>query len=355
MEVPTDTKGVDRVLFAGQFIGHSRWRFNAFRALGVESTYVDQRRHFDESSWRRPLDKVEFRLKRGAHIDRWNQALLTAVDEYRPRVVWIDKGLFLRLETIRRISATTRATVHCLHDDFRYPLYQGTPFEKAIPYYDLHLVTRPVNVSELDAFGARQVIKFLFSYEPSVHRPVDPGDARWPDAVFIGHFESGRDQLLGGVVAAGATLGVWGPEWGRKQERYLSSIPRVRPESRIIRGSGLWGDDYARAFSGGRISLGLLSRRMRDEHTCRSMEIPACEGLLLAERTPEHMELYEDGTEAVFFSNNEELSEAVGRLMHDGALRMKIARSGHRRAVESGYDHLSEARRHLKRIGEVMR
>ena len=94
---------------------------------------------------------------------------------------------------------------------------------------------------------------------------------------------------------------------------------------------------------------------MRDEHTCRSMEIPACEGLLLAERTPEHMELYEDGVEAIFFSNREELSEAVGRLLKDDALRMKIARSGRQRAVQAGYDHLSEARRHLRRIGEVMR
>ncbi len=346
---------MDRVLFAGQFIGHSRWRFEAFQALGVECSYLDQRPYFDETSWRRPIEKVEFRLKRGPHIDRWNRALLAAVAEYRPRVVWIDKGLFLHRETIRHISAETRATVHCLHDDFRYPLYQRTPFDKAIPEYDLHLVTRPVNVPELEAFGARRVIKFLFSYEPSVHRPVDPGGADWPDAVFVGHFESGRERVLGEVVASGVTLGVWGPEWGRRQERYFSSISRARPGPRIVRGSGLWGDDYARAFSGGRISLGLLSRWMRDEHTCRSMEIPACEGLLLAERTPEHMDLYEDGVEAIFFSNREELGEAVGRLLQDDALRMKIARSGRQRAVQAGYDHLSEARRHLRRIGEVMR
>jgi hypothetical protein len=28
-------------------------------------------RHFDESSWRRPPEKDEIRLKRGTHNDRW--------------------------------------------------------------------------------------------------------------------------------------------------------------------------------------------------------------------------------------------------------------------------------------------
>src|SRR4051812_23520689 len=234
---------IDRVLFVGQFIGHSRWRFEAFRALGVECRYLDQRPYFDEGSWRRPMEKVEFRLKLGPHIDRWNRAVSRAVAEYRPQVVWIDKGLFLKPATIREISLESRASVHCLHDDFRYPLYQKTPFEKAIPEYDLHLVTRPVNVPELQAFGARRVVKFLFSFEPSVHRPVEP-DRSPPDAVFVGHFEPGRDRVLGAVIAAGATLHVWGPEWARRQERYFSSIPR-RGTGPVVRGRGLWGDDYA--------------------------------------------------------------------------------------------------------------
>jgi hypothetical protein len=62
MEHATEVKAVDRVLFAGQFVGHSRWRFDSFRALRVECCYLDQRSYFDETSWRRPLERVEFTL-----------------------------------------------------------------------------------------------------------------------------------------------------------------------------------------------------------------------------------------------------------------------------------------------------
>jgi hypothetical protein len=346
--------GFKSILFAGQFIGHSRWRFEAFRSLGFECTYLDQRPHFDETSWRRPLEKAEFRLKHGPHVDRWNAAVIGAAKETKADVVWIDKGLFLREETVRHLHRWARVVVHCLHDDFRYRLYQRTPFERAVPEYDLHLVTRPANVDELTAFGARHVEKFLFSFEPSVHRPVAVTPAFGkdePDVVFIGHYEPGREISIGAAAAAGVSVGIWGPMWRGRGER---SVRRLAGKNGVVRGAGLWGDDYAGAFSGARIGLGLLSGWMRDQHTCRSMEIPACGGVLVAERTREHLELFEEGCEAVFFGSTSELTEAVARLAESETLRKTIATAGRERVVRSGYDHVSEAKRHVARIRSVM-
>jgi hypothetical protein len=347
-------RDVGRILLAGQFIGHNVWRFNAFCTLGVECQYLDQRRFFDESRWTRPLDKLEFRAKRGIRISIWNRALLRTFREYRPAVVWIDKGLFLYPRTVQAMRDAGAFVVHCLHDDFRYPLYQRTPFERAVPLYNLHLVTRPSNVEELRRWGAAAVESFLFSFESTVHRPVQPGlgdDSFGADVVFVGHYEPGREHPVSWAAATEARVGVWGPMWIRAGRRALR---RTGASPGTVRGPGLWGDDYARVFYGGRIALGLLSRWMRDEHTCRTMEIPACGGLLLAERTAEHLNLFEEGREALFFRGMDELQDSIRYLMTHPEKRTAIAAAGRRRCIRSGYDHVSEARRHLVRIRRLM-
>jgi spore maturation protein CgeB len=88
------------------------------------------------------------------------------------------------------------------------------------------------------------------------------------------------------------------------------------------------------------VCLGLLSKGNRDLHTQRTMEIPFAGGLLCAERTSEHRALYQEGVEAVFWSDARECAERCRELLADGAARADIAKSGRRRCMTNG--HLNE-------------
>jgi hypothetical protein len=82
------------------------------------------------------------------------------------------------------------------------------------------------------------------------------------------------------------------------------------------------------AIKGSKICLGLLSRQNRDLHTTRSMEIPYAGGLLCAERTREHLFLYEEDKEAIFWSDAHECATKCIELLKDEDKRERIRLAG---------------------------
>jgi len=67
------------------------------------------------------------------------------------------------------------------------------------------------------------------------------------------------------------------------------------------------------------------------------MEIPALGAVLCAERTSEHLSLYDDGVEAVFWSTPEECAASCRRLLADEPYRQSVARRGRERLQRNGH------------------
>jgi spore maturation protein CgeB len=84
------------------------------------------------------------------------------------------------------------------------------------------------------------------------------------------------------------------------------------------------------------VSLGLLSKGNRDLTTQRSFEIPYLGGVLCAERTSEHVALYREDFEAVFWSTPEECAEKCMQLLRDEQRRERLAINGRHRCLRNG-------------------
>jgi spore maturation protein CgeB len=205
---------------------------------------------------------------------------------------------------------------------------------KAVPYYDLLALVREENPSEATLLGARNVMQIWRSADEVAHRPrqltADERTRYASDVCFIGTWMPERGPFMADLIKRGIPLAIWGDRWNKAPE-----WPLIAPH---WRGPGVYADaDYAGIIQSARISLGLLSKGNRDLHTQRSLEIPSLGGLLCAERTAEHLALYDEGKEAVFWQDAEECAEVCNRLLKNETLRLEIAQRGLERARRNNH------------------
>ena len=324
----------------------SVYRVWALRRLGHEVIVVDTLEYRSANSL---LRKLEFRVAAGPNANRLNRDLLRLADEEKPDVFWADKVLLLAPQTLRTMRGLGIATVSYVIDNpfgpRRDPGWRR--YVRTIPLFDLHVTQRDSSIPEYRRRGAKDVMKELIGYEPTMHFPPPPP---WTDAQrdrevsFIGMPYDDRGKVLTQVSEAGTPLAVSGnaEAWRRK----LSAGAFAK----IVRGGELWGDAYREGIWRSKINLSFVTHANLDECAQKTFEIAASGGFLLAERSEGHARLFAEDEEAVFFSTADELIAKAQRYLPDEAARDRIAAAGQARALRDGYANDMQVGRILDRL-----
>jgi spore maturation protein CgeB len=291
-------------------------RANALSRLGHEVLIKDPGEPCEsalQSRWAKILHfRTGYRLLQG-NMTTWVMQLIASVK--KPDLIWVDSGELLGIKCVKLLKSLGCPLVLYNVDD-PTGKRDGARFRsllKALSLYDLVVVVRKESEQECLALGAKRVLRVFRSYDEVAHQPyttpLEIPDKFKSEVVFIGTWMRGekRDQFLLDLINKGVPLSIWGNSWERS--RLFSKLKNN------YKGKGLHGRDYIAAIQGAKLCLGLLSKGNRDLHTTRSLEIPYAGGLLCAQRTSEHMELYREGTEAVFWSDAEECAEVCKSLL----------------------------------------
>jgi spore maturation protein CgeB len=264
-------------------------------------------------------------------------------------VVWLEKALTIAPRVVRWVkSACPRAKIIGFSpDDMSQRHNQSRQFVESLRYYDCFITTKSHTVEQLRALGCPQVVVVGNGFDPEAFRPISvtPADRQrfGGDVGFIGSFEEERAELLLGLALAGLHVRIWGLGWNNRGSRAWAAQAARHPNLRV-ENKALFHDDYAKACAAFKINLGFLRKLNHDQQTTRSVEIPACAGFMLAERTPEHLAMFEEGAEAEFFSSAEELLGKCRHYLDDEASRIEIARRGYERCIASGYSNAARLR-----------
>lgn len=286
----------------------------------------------------------------------FNKAFVRAVQESRPDIVYVDKGILfterslLRARDVRSANGLRPVFLHFHPDDaFGSMIYSGL-YETTLQHYDCHFTPYRWVLEEHVARGARRVESWPFGFYPPIHAPVPAGDAPAADlsvdVAFIGRWERTRAAELEALARHGVGLGVWGTLWKK--------LARRSALRRFVRWRSAVGRELAAVASLSKISLGFLSETNRNGHTSRTFEIPACGGFMLAQRSDGQREFFEEGVEMECFGSSEELHDKVAWYLAHEAAREKIRAAGRQRCLRSNYSY-HDRFRFVLRVAEECR
>jgi hypothetical protein len=261
-------------------------------------------------------------------------------------LVWVDSGGLVSRELVEDLKRFGKRVLNYNVDDPYGPrdLNLWHQYRRAVCAYDLVVVVRKENVEEAHALGARKVLLVYRSADEVAHAPLDLSDeerAKWEtEVLFVGTAFPERGPFFEELVRFGVPLSIYGGLWENLKEWKV-----LRPH---WKGPNLLEKyTYAAAIQSAKVCLGLLSKENRDLHTTRSMEIPSLGGVFCAERTEDHLALYTEDEEAVFWSSAEECAAKCRALLADDAWRRSVAEKGRRRYVKNGWTNMKVAEKIL--------
>jgi len=280
------------------------------------------------------LDRVLWKLKIPIDFLGYNKKIISHVKEKHYDVLWIDKGVYIYpwiLKSVRQLQPQIKI-LSCSEDDMFARHNQTLWYLKGLPLYDMVFTTKVYNLEELKKLGARKTKLFLDSFDQNLHRPMSlSSEDRLKygcDVGFIGTYEPDRAEKMLHLANNGIVVTIYGNGW----QTMVGHHPNL-----IVKNQPLYADEYVKFLNAAKINLCFLRKINRDQVTSRSVEIPACGGFMLGERTGRHLDFFSEGSEAEFFGDEVELLEKAKFYLTHEQKRVIIAKNGNQRCQQSGY------------------
>lgn len=293
--------------------------------------------------------RVIARILEPVSTREYNGEILRVARAFKPDFVLVFKGPGVASETVRTLRKWGVTTYNYFPDS----LIRERRIVEALPEYDCIFDTKRALKRGVSAeMRARERVVLPHGYDPELHRPVLLDDHERKqygcDVGYVGNHAPRKEKILLDLVRLRpeVNLRIWGHRW-------LTADSRLH---KFVAGAGISGTEYVRAVSGSSVSLGIMGYddKVVDETSTRTFEIPACGRFMLHERTPEVLELFEEGKEIECFDSAEEIARKVDHYRVNREERERIAAAGYRRCVPAySYDKRVEfiVRWHMDRFG----
>ena len=226
-------------------------------------------------------------------------------------ITWVEGGEMIGSDILCLLKRYCKRGIILYNHDDPTGFRDGNRFytlRKSLPYYDICGFVRQENIVEAFCLGAKNPIWLMRGYDEKIHSSIAVTCKR-NEVIFVGTNirGEGRDIFILKMLANGIKVRIAGNSW-------MKSRNWVRLEEIFI-SPAVYNKDYCQLISESAMALGLLSKGNRDLVTTRSFEIPACGGVLCAERTSEHSLLFEDGISAILWADVEECIEKCNQYL----------------------------------------
>jgi len=345
-----------RILYSGTLdpFGTCYSRFRSLRELEPDIHGFDTDVELGWMKLGRAQRVFETHALWGPRLRQANASLVARCRELKPDLVWVDTGSWVFPSTLKTLSEMGCFLVHHITDalaarHWRVHLRRRL-LRSTLSHYDVFFTTNRDDQLKMQDLEKPRVLLTDLGYD---HRRFDPSPPlspelakEWDDSVvFIGHYEPNTEAGVLALIDAGVPVTVYGhPPWFASKNRSKLG-DRLKPS--------LGNEEYALALKGAKIGLCIVSVLNYNQTAARSFEIPGSGTFLLAVRTDQHLECYEEGKEAEFFGDHEEMVRKARHYLEHPEEREAIARRGAERCVQSGYSWDALMARDWPRVQEI--
>ena len=302
--------------------------YKGFESLSTSISYIDT--SFFDTPPRFSLRRLANRFTPQFYAEfasRWVSLKISKhLRKHDTKILFVYKGNWVRSDIL---ESSNFLTAHLHPDDSTQGINRTKIFNRSERHYDIHFTTREVNVHEIQLRTKKPVIKIRFAYDPDWHFRRTPSKIGGTQFLlgFIGHYREDRAELISVVSKMyKKNFCLVGKKWER--------LNHLKRDSTLF--PAAYGPPFSEIVAEAPLQLGLLNSENRDEHTARSFEIPASGGLLLAEDTPEHRDIFKSEDNALFFKTTGDLLKQIEWVIANPIEARKIANAGYEFIINGG-------------------
>jgi spore maturation protein CgeB len=321
------------------WLGANDYSFvRAFRRAG-HSVLVVSDQDFVPNGLRNLALRIARRIVLPFLVDDYQKALIDAAIRFKPEMLFIYKGSYVKAETIAQIKRLGATAVN-VYPDIGFSS-QSPYLEAAMRQYDIVFTSKSFRLQYMkNTLGVSNAVFMPHAFDPEVHYPAPLEPEEWTryasDVALIGTWSPKKGALVEHLCVSipDMVLKVWGNQWERASPVLAGAL----------QGGSLTGLEYAKGVRATKIALAPLVESPSDstegdKTTARTFEIPAIGSFMLHERTEEATGFFEEGRECEMYGDRDELVAKIRYYLGHERERKSIARAGCLRAHKSGYDY----------------
>ncbi len=268
--------------------------------IGHEVQFIEVQNMFYDYYYKNALNKIYFRLGISNIYEEINNSVLDQTKNKLYDLIWVFKGMELYPNTLKTLKKRSKKLINFNPDNpfiFSGRGSGNSNVTNSIKLFDEYF-TYDLNVKiRLEVEYGINCTLVPFGFDQDLILASDlPNSEEEKSVCFVGNPDKYRAQILLSVLNNGLPLNVFGNNWSR----YLKH-PLVKCYDAIYE------KQFYHMLKKYRVQLNIMRIHNPDSHNMRSIEIPGCGGIMLAPRTTDHVEFFEEGKEAFFYTNTESI------------------------------------------------
>ena len=322
--------------------------FDGFKSLGYETFKFSWKEYFyhyqysnryttDNNKFKSLYYRVQNKFLIGPVIWKINSDLLKLSQEIKPDLVLVYRGTHIYPKTIIEIKEKLLCKIYGYNNDdpfsSEYKSYVWRFYKKSIHLYDHIFSYRYKNIDDYKAIQYTKISLLRSYYLKDKNFYIkNIVDERYRcDVIFIGHFENdGRDEVIKLLIENRIDIKLYGTEWENSKyyDFFIQKFTEIKPIY----------DDYNLALNSAKIALVFLSKLNNDTYTRRCFEIPATKTMMLAEYTDDLNSMFEEGKDAEYFKNHNEVFQKVKYYLKNTQKLDNVSENGYNRLIRDGHE-----------------